>query len=215
LVLDLVVASFTSFFVTIDPIGVLPIFSSLTAHLPAAERRKVAVRGSALALVILFGFALGGEALLDGLGIGMPAFRIAGGLLLLVIAGEMLFQRRNERRAQSVDVAATGEADALAVFPLAVPLLAGPAALTASVLLMSEQAGNAVAQAVVLSTLALVMLGTAVLLVLAARVTGLLGRGAIDVVTRLLGIVLAALAIQFVIDGVFQALDQRLPGSLP
>ncbi len=213
--LDLVVASFTSFFVTIDPVGVVPIFLSLTAHLPARERRKVALKGTALAAAILVGFALAGEALLAWLGVGMPAFRIAGGLLLLVIAGEMLFERRNERRAQRADSAAEGEADALAVFPLAVPLLAGPAALTAAVLMMSEHAGDTAAQGTVLATLLGVMAGAGALLLLSAKVASLLGRGAIDVTTRLLGIVLAALAIQFVLDGIFQALDERLANVLP
>ncbi|MFP4127066.1 MAG: MarC family protein [Alphaproteobacteria bacterium] len=208
--IDLVVAAFTSFFVTIDPVGVVPIFLSLTAHLPPVQRRRVAVKGTALAAAILLGFALVGEALLAWLGVGMPAFRIAGGLLLLVIAGEMLFERRNERRAQRADSAAAGEADALAVFPLAVPLLAGPAALTASVLLMSEHAGDAAAQGTVLATLLVVMVGAGALLLLAAKVASLLGRGAIDVTTRLLGIVLAALAVQFVLDGVFQAVGDRL-----
>lgn len=212
--LDLVAASFTSFFVTIDPVGVVPIFLSLTAHLPAAERRRVALRGVGIAAVILVAFALVGEALLDWLGVGMPAFRIAGGLLLLVIAGEMLFERRNERRAQRADSAAEGEADALAVFPLAVPLLAGPAALTAAVLMMSEQAGDVAARATVLATLLAVMVVAGALLLVAARVASLLGRGAIDVLTRLLGIILAALAVQFVLDGVFQALDTRLADVL-
>jgi multiple antibiotic resistance protein len=212
--LDLVVAAFTSFFVTIDPIGVVPIFLSLTAHLPSAERRKVALKGTALAAAILVGFALVGEAMLAWLGIGMPAFRIAGGLLLLVIAGEMLFERRNERRAQRADSAAEGEADALAVFPLAVPLLAGPAALTAAILMMSEQAGEPAAQATVLATLLGVMTAAGALLLVSARVASLLGRGAIDVVTRLLGIVLAALAIQFVLDGVFEAIGERV-AALP
>jgi multiple antibiotic resistance protein len=213
--LDLVVASFTSFFVTIDPIGVVPIFLSLTARLPASERRRVALRGTAVAAVVLVGFALVGEALLAWLGVGMAAFRIAGGLLLLVVAGEMLFERRNERRAQRADSAAEGEADALAVFPLAVPLLAGPAALTAAVLMMSEQAGDTADQLTVLATLLVVITGAGALLLLASRVAGLLGRGAIDVVTRLLGIVLAALAIQFVLDGVFQAVGERLPNVAP
>ena len=213
--LDLVVASFSSFFVTIDPIGVVPIFLSLTAHLAPAERRRVALKGTVIAALLLVGFALAGEALLDWLGIGMPAFRIAGGLLLLVIAGEMLFERRNERRAQRADSAAEGEADALAVFPLAVPLLAGPAALTAAVLMMSEHAGDPAAQGTVLATLLGVMAGAGVLLLVSAKVASLLGRGAIDVTTRLLGIVLAALAIQFVLDGIFQALGERLPNVLP
>jgi multiple antibiotic resistance protein len=213
--LDLVVASFSSFFVTIDPIGVVPIFLSLTAHLAPAERRRVALKGTAIAALLLVGFALAGEALLNWLGVGMPAFRIAGGLLLLVIAGEMLFERRNERRAQRADSAAEGEADALAVFPLAVPLLAGPAALTAAVLMMSEQASDVAGRTTVLATLLAVMVVAGVLLLVAARVASLLGRGAIDVLTRLLGIILAALAIQFVLDGVFQALDQRLADVLP
>ena len=213
--LDLVVASSSSFFVTIDPIGVVPIFLSLTAHLAPAERRRVALKGTVIAALLLVGFALAGEALLDWLGIGMPAFRIAGGLLLLVIAGEMLFERRNERRAQRADSAAEGEADALAVFPLAVPLLAGPAALTAAVLMMSEHAGDPAAQGTVLATLLGVMAGAGVLLLVSAKVASLLGRGAIDVTTRLLGIVLAALAIQFVLDGIFQALGERLPNVLP
>ncbi len=205
--LDLVVASFTTFFVTIDPIGVVPIFLSLTSRLPAEQRRRVALRGAFIATVVLLLFVLVGADLLAALGISMPAFRIAGGLLLLLIAAEMLFERRNQRRAHSAESLADEESEQVAVFPLAVPLLAGPGAIAASVLLTDAQAGRPAAQAAVLATLLLVMAITALLLLLAARIASVIPQSLTDVITRLLGILLAALAVQFVLDGIFNAID--------
>ena len=209
--LDLVAGVFATFFVTIDPIGVVPIFSSLTARMAPARRRRVALTGVGVATAVLLLFVLAGDALLAALGISMPAFRIAGGLLLLWIAAEMLFERRNQRRAQSAENAADDENDTVAVFPLAVPLLAGPGAITAAVLLMSAEAGDPAGQATVVATLVAVMALTALMLVAAARAASFIPAALVDVITRLLGILLAALAVQFVLDGVFAAIVALAP----
>lgn len=210
---DVVLAALATFVVTIDPIGVVPIFLSLTAHLPAAKRRAIAIKGVVTGTVILLLFALAGDSILGALGISMPAFRIAGGLLLLWIAAEMLFERRNRRRAQSAETLADDDGDEVAVFPLAVPLLAGPGAITATVLLMSAAAGDPGQQAMVLGALVVTMMCTFGLLLLAARVASLIPSSLTDVITRLLGLLLAALAVQFVLDGVFNAV--RGAGLVP
>lgn len=194
-------------FVAIDPIGVVAIFVSLTASIPASARRRVALKGTGVATLVLVLFALVGETVLASLGIGMPAFRIAGGLLLLLIAGEMLFERRNQRRSRSAEAIQTGDDDDVAVFPLAVPLLAGPGAMTAVVLLMNDAQGSLPAQATVLATLLVVMGLSLAMMLLAAAASRHIGRRVVDVITRLLGVLLAALAVQFIIDGVRRAFD--------
>jgi multiple antibiotic resistance protein len=189
------VAAFTALFVVIDPIGLAPIFVALTAGMTPPERRGVAVRACVIAAGILVVFAVAGEAVLNFIGISMPAFRIAGGLLLFLTALEMLFEKRTQRR--------EGQADAPppdpSVFPLALPLTAGPGAI-ATMILLTDEAG-AVETVQVLG----VMLGVIALVFVLFEAAGVLerwlGATGINVVTRLLGMLLAALSVQFVIDG--------------
>ncbi len=200
---DVVLPAFATLFVVIDPLGLVPVFVALTADYDVAERRRIALRAILIAGLVLLAFALFGDALLGLLGIGLPAFRIAGGLMLLLIALEMVFERRTSRRSRSAQRArAAGAWEEITVFPLAVPLLAGPGAITSILLLMSRHQGDLAMQAVILAVLFVVLVLCLLIFWLAAPIDRLLGPVVTNVITRLLGIILAALAVQYVVDGV-------------
>ena len=200
--IDTALTAFVTLFVIIDPVGLTPIFLALTHDMTAAARRAVAARACLIGLLVMAAFGLVGEALLQVVGIGLPAFRIAGGILLFLIAVEMLFERRSERRGRAAERAEAEEAGPdPSVFPLAVPLLAGPGALASMILLMGRAAGDLPAQAAVMGVMAGVVALAYVLFRLSGVLGRFLGRTGINVVTRLLGMLLAALAVQFVIDG--------------
>ena len=204
---DLIPNAFATLFVAIDPLGLLPVFLALTAGAGAAERRRIALRGTLIGGGVLLAFALLGDRLLGLLGIGLPAFRVAGGLMLLVIAFEMVFERRSERRTRSAEGAkADPVREDVAVFPVAIPLIAGPGAITAVVLLMGRYQGEPLLQAAVLAVLALVLGLSLATFLLVERIERLLGATGTTVASRLLGILLAALAVQFVLDGIALAL---------
>lgn len=189
--------------VTIDPIGTAPMFAALTAAQAAEERRRTALRGVTIAACILLGFALVGEPLLAALGIGLPAFRTAGGILLLLLSIDMLMVRHSGLRTTTAsEEAESGQRADISVFPLAIPLIAGPGALTSVVLLMSEAGDDYGRKASVLGELALVLLIALFCFRGAGRLMQWLGITGVNVVTRVSGILLAALAVQFVIDGV-------------
>jgi multiple antibiotic resistance protein len=169
----------------------------------ADERRRVAIRACLIAFAIMAFFGLGGDIVLKALGVGLPAFRIAGGLLLFWIAFEMVFERRNNRKAQTADVAITEDhIRNVAAFPLAIPLMAGPGAITAMILLAGRADGDPARLGALLALLALGILACLVVFLTAERVSRLLGITGNVVLTRLLGVILAALAVQFVIDGI-------------
>lgn len=210
--LDYLLNAFATLLVVIDPIGLAPIFLAVTRGAPADIRRTIAVRASIIASAILVAFALTGTAVLTFLGISLPAFRIAGGLLLFWIAFEMVFERREKRKQASAEQALQNDHPALkasaleemrqiAVFPLAIPLIAGPGAISATIL-MASQAPDTVA----LGLLILIVLGLIasclLVFVAAERVDRYLGDTGRSVLTRLLGVLLAALSVQFVADGV-------------
>ncbi|MEM8553845.1 MAG: MarC family protein [Pseudomonadota bacterium] len=188
----------TTLFVMIDPIGLTPIFVALTGGMSASDRRRIALRSCAIAFGILALFGLTGMALLNAIGITLPAFRIAGGLLLFLIAVDMLFETRTQRREGQEPKTATDPS----VFPLATPLIAGPGAIAAMVLLTTEgpEVGWA-SIATVLAAMASVMACVLALFSVAGVIERALGRTGVLVVTRLLGMLLAALAVQFVLDG--------------
>lgn len=189
--------------VTIDPIGTAPMFAALTAAHSPAERRRVAIRGVVIAGGVLLGFALIGEWLLSALGIELAAFRIAGGVLLLLLSIDMVMVRHSGLRTTTEgEEAESGQRSDISVFPLAIPLTAGPGAMTSVVLLMSAAGGDPTRSAVVIGEL-LAVLALALLCFLGAgRLMKLLGITGVNVVTRVSGLLLAALAIQFGIDGV-------------
>ena len=203
---DLVLSTFIAFFVTIDPIGLGPMFAGLTAGMDTRHRRRTAIKGVLIGTGLLFGFAFIGELLLTSLGIGVGAFRIAGGILLLLVAVEMVFARESGLRTATEDEKqeAKNRAD-ISVFPLAIPLIAGPGAMTSVVLLMGRAEGDLAMQAIVLAVLSGVLLSTLVVLLFAAEVSRFLGVTGINVINRVLGILLTALACQFVIDGISES----------
>src|SRR6478752_4543157 len=200
---DFISAALVTILVTLDPPALAPIFVSLTRGMNAAERKRVAVRAALIAFCILAFFGLGGEILLRLLGVGIPAFRISGGLLLFWIAFEMVFERRNERKQHTADVAITEDhIRNVAAFPLAIPLMAGPGAITAIILLAGRAGGNLAMLGSLAVICGLVIASCLVTFLMATPIARLLGVTGNVVLTRLLGVILAALAVQFVIDGV-------------
>ena len=203
MLLDYISAALVTMLVTLDPPALAPIFVSLTRGMNAAERRRVAVRASLISFGILAFFGLGGEVLLRLLGVGIPAFRISGGLLLFWVAFEMVFERRNERKQHTADIAITEDhIRNVAAFPLAIPLMAGPGAITAVILLAGRADGNVAYLSALLILIALGILICLVVFSAADRVSRWLGVTGNVVLTRLLGVILAGLAVQFIIDGV-------------
>ena len=191
------ITAFVTMFVVIDPIGLAPLFVALTQDVPERQRRNIALRACAIGMAILIVFALFGESILTFIGISMPAFRVAGGILLFLTALDMLFERRTKRRE---DQSGEDDYDDPSVFPLAIPLIAGPGAI-ASVILLTGQKPGLEGLALVLAITALV-LGVCLALFLASSLLErALGKTGITVVTRLLGMLLAALSVQFVLDG--------------
>lgn len=203
---DLLINAFTTLLVTTDPPGLAPIFLGLTLGMSRAQRRQVALRGSLIAFGILAVFALFGAGVLNVLGISIGAFRIAGGLLLFWIAFEMIFEKRQDRKEKTSETAITKDhMHNVAVFPLALPLIAGPGAISATILLAGrlESAVDRI-QLIVLIALCLLIVFAA--LVIADRLDKFLGVTGRTILERLLGVILAALAAQFVVDGAKAAL---------
>ncbi|MCC7347717.1 MAG: MarC family protein [Variibacter sp.] len=201
--LDYALSALVTLLVVVDPVGLAPIFLSLTRHLPPEARRRVALLAAGLAAVVLIAFALVGDWLLRQLGISLPAFRIAGGLLLFAIAFEMVYGQRTEREARTAeDAVLKDHYHNIAAFPLAVPLLAGPGAITATLLLSGQAAGRPATLATLLAVIVAVAVACIAVFWLAARIGQVLGATGNSLLTRLMGVVLAALAVQYVIDGV-------------
>jgi multiple antibiotic resistance protein len=196
-------AAFVALFVVVGPLEAAPIFLALTKSLGGAGRRRTAVLATSVAAGVLLAFALGGGAALGGLGISMPAFRIAGGILLLLVAVDLLFARASGLSSitEREEAEAQAAAHEIAVFPIAIPLLAGPGAMTGVVLLMDQAQGSLAAQAAVIGILLVVMALTLAILWLAETIVRAIGIIGLNVVSRIAGILLAALAVQFVLDG--------------
>ena len=191
-----VVAAFVTLFVVVDPIGLSPIFVALTQGASARARRGIALRACIVAAVLLAAFGLFGEEILAFIGISMPAFQIAGGLLLFLTALDMLFERRTQRREDK-----TGGGDDPSVFPLAMPLIAGPGAMAAMILLTGQAQGDPVGVVAVHLVMLAVIALVCVMFLAAGLIERGLGRIGTLVVTRLLGMLLGALSVQFVLDG--------------
>lgn len=203
---DLLVNALTTLLVTLDPPGLAPIFLSLTVGLSRQERFQVATRGSLIAFFILAAFAVFGNGILGLLGISIGAFRIAGGLLLFWIAFEMIFEKRQERKEKTGENATVKDhIHNIAVFPLALPLIAGPGAISATILLAGSFP-TAIERTQLLIVIALSMFSLFLALVIAERIDRFLGVTGRAILTRLLGVILAALAVQFVVDGVKSAM---------
>jgi len=193
------ITAFVALFVVIDPIGLAPLFVALTAGMSPQKRRAIGIRACLVAVGILLVFSIFGTSILTFAGISMPAFRIAGGILLFITALDMLFERRQKRREDSAEEDDLDDDDP-SVFPLAIPLIAGPGSITTIILLVGQTEGTtgyAAVMGVLLGILALVLL----MFFSASAIERLLGKTGITVVTRLLGMLLAALSVQFVLDG--------------
>ena len=198
---ELFVSAFATLFVVIDPPGCAPIFAGLTAGASAAHRRAMAIRAVFVAAIILVVFGLFGRSLLGGLGISLYSFRIAGGIMLFLIALDMVFEKRTQRREERAEkIRETPEVEDVSVFPMAMPMIAGPGSI-ATVMLLMARARGAAESALVLGAMAAIMVLTFVALAAAGPLMRLLGERIEAVVTRLLGVLLAALAAQYVIDG--------------
>ena len=199
--IELFISAFITFFVVIDPPGCAPIYASLTGDASARDRRVMAIRAIFVATIILLIFALFGEQLLSALGISLDSFRIAGGIMLFIIALEMVFEKRTERREnRAQDVMDNPEVDDVSIFPMAMPMIAGPGSIAAVMLLVSKHSGLENAM-VILGALSAVLLLTLLGLLAAGPLMRILGHKTEQVITRLLGVLLGALAIQFIIDG--------------
>jgi multiple antibiotic resistance protein len=192
------VSAFVTLLVVIDPIGMGPVFLGVTRGLDEAIRRRVALEASLIAFCVLAGAALIGDWLLAKLGISLAAFRIAGGLLLFAIAFEMVFQRRNERKIEQAGQLGA----AMATFPLAVPLMAGPGGITAMVLLAGRLGYTPLALGALIAILGVMMLACYLVFLSAVKLERLMGPQGEALLGRLLGVLLAALAVQYVADGV-------------
>jgi multiple antibiotic resistance protein len=200
--LDFTISALVTLFVVVDPIGLAPTFLAITHGLPRKARKDVALRASIIAGAILIGIALIGNWMFRTLGISLPAFRIAGGLLLFAIAFEMVFGVRMRRETQAAEQALEEHVRNIAAFPLAIPLMAGPGAITATVLLDGRANGDPVLIGILLAVVVFVAAASFVAFFFAARISRLLGLTGNIVLSRLLGVLLAALAVQFAIDGI-------------
>ncbi|MCC6776233.1 MAG: MarC family protein [Hyphomicrobiales bacterium] len=204
--LDYFINALVTLAVTVDPVGLVPAFLAVTHGVPAPARHSVSVRACFIAASILTGTALVGDWLLGRLGISLPAFRIAGGLLLLWVAYEMVFGVRIERQSKQAEEAMEERVRNVAAFPLAIPLMAGPGAITATLLLSAQTQGRPLTLAFLIAAVVIVVGGCFAAFVLAAQIGRVLGITGNIVSSRLLGVVLAALAVQFMIDGVRSAI---------
>jgi multiple antibiotic resistance protein len=203
------VTSFVTLFVIIDPIGLAPFFVAITQGMSARRRRSVALRAVMVGGGVLFLFSIFGESVLGFVGISMPAFRIAGGILLFLTALEMLFNRRSQRREDQSEDDSEGDPS---VFPLAIPLIAGPGAITSVILLTEKhQGGLGVGQVTMVMVSVLILVY--VMFAIGPVLERLLGKIGINVVTRILGMLLAALAVQFVMDGITTFSEHMRPGA--
>ena len=199
--IELYISSLITFFVVIDPPGCAPIYAGLTAGATPVHARAMALRAVLVAAGILLVFALFGEALLHGLGISLASFRIAGGIMLFLIALEMVFEKRTERREDRAAKVAAEPHEDVSIFPMAMPMIAGPGSIASVMLLMGRNEGIE-RSLVVLGALATILLLTLVSLLAAGPIMRVLGAKIEAVITRLLGVLLASLAVQFVIDGI-------------
>jgi len=206
--IELFTTAFITLAVIIDPPGCAPIFASLTSGTDAGHRRRMAIRSALIAWAILMFFALLGKPMLHALGISLASFRIAGGVMLFMIALDMVFERRTERREERArEIEGTPEAEDISVFPMAIPMIAGPGSI-ATVMLLTARADGLSEGLVVLGAMTLVILLTLIALLAAGPLMKAIGSKLEAMITRILGVILAALAVQFVLDG----LERSLPG---
>jgi multiple antibiotic resistance protein len=208
--IELFGSALVTFLVIIDPPGCAPIFAGLTRDATAAHRRVMAVRASLIAWAILMFFGLLGRPMLHALGISLASFRIAGGVMLFMIALDMVFERRTQRRENRAhEIEGTPEADDISVFPMAIPMIAGPGSI-ASAMLWVSRTERPIEIAIILAAISVVIVLTLLALLAAGPIMRLIGEKLEAMITRILGVILAALAAQFIIDGLKQSFPSLL-----
>ena len=195
--LEVFIQAFVLYFVVIDPIGNTPIFMSITQSQNEKEKYQTAIEGVIIATIVLITFSIIGQFLLSYLNISLESFRIAGGIILFLIAIEMLFNKRQERKEKILDQAK----DKLSIFPLAIPLLAGPAAITSVIVIATKYQGDLILQSISILGLVAVMLITLLFFLLLAKSDKFLKKNITNIISRVIAIILAALSIQYIIDG--------------
>jgi len=196
--LEVFIQAFVLYFVVIDPIGNTPIFMSITQLQNEKEKRQTAIEAVVIATIILILFSIIGQFVLSYLKISLESFRIAGGIILFLIAIEMLFNKRQERKQQVLEQTK----DKLSIFPLAIPILAGPAAITSVIVIAIEYQGNILLQSISLIGLVMVMIMTLIFFLLLAKSDKFLNKNITNIISRVIAIILAALSIQYIIDGI-------------
>ncbi len=209
MLIEFLINAFAMLFVTIDPIGLAPVFLAVTAGATSTERRQIAIKAVIISGITLMAFFFAGRQLLNVLGISQAAFQVAGGLLLFIIAVEMVFEHRQKRKAESAEkVVEQEDLSQTAVFPLAIPLIAGPATISA-IILLAGQAPGVTGQVGLIAVLLSVLVLSFFVFLLAARIDKLLGSTVQLIITRLFGVILAALSVQFVADGIFSLIEMH------
>ena len=206
-VLDVALTAFVTLFVIIDPIGLLPIFIGLTKGTSLSHQRRMAIKGTLIGGATLIFFALLGDRFLSLLGVSLPSFRIAGGVMLFLMALEMVFDKRSKRRESSAEtmrdeIHSNETFDDISVFPLSIPLISGPGAIASIMLLISANRDSIVHQATVMVVLGVVLLIAFILFMLAPKFEKLMGVTFTQIVSRVLGVILGALAVQYIVDGI-------------
>ena len=196
--LEIFLQYFVLYFVVIDPIGTTPLFLVVTKGLNAKDKNKVAFEGVLIATIVLLFFAFFGNYVLKYLSISFPAFTIAGGVILFLIALEMLFDIRSERKKRSIN----DKRDKISIFPIAIPLLAGPAAITSVILTISQAEGSYSLLIINIICLISVMLVSFVILRVFTKFQKFINEKIINIFSRVIGIILAALSIQYILDGI-------------
>ncbi|UTW55609.1 MarC family protein [Kordiimonas sp. SCSIO 12610] len=198
---DAFIAAFIALFVIVDPVGIAPVFAGLTQGSTREHQRKMAIKGTIIGTLILIFFASVGQPFFKVLGISLDALRVAGGVMLFIIAVEMVFEKRTERKQETAEKLDEHFED-ISVFPIALPLLAGPGAIATVMLLMANYKGDIAAQGAIVGALILVMLITVITFFMAGKVMEWMGPSVNAVLTRVLGVILAALASQYILDGI-------------
>ncbi len=203
--IELAIASFVTFFVVIDAVGVAPVFAALTSVGDPSYARRMAIKATVVATLILYFFAFAGSWLLKQVGISLDAFRAAGGALLFLIALDMVFEKRQQRqksRADQVLAEEAGVPEDISVFPIGIPMIAGPGSIATAMLYMQNTGGDPISTVIVASAIGANLLLTCLIFLASGPLMRVMGESVAGAVTRIFGVILSALAVQLLIDGI-------------
>ena len=196
--LEIFIQTFFLYFIVIDPLGTTPLFLTVTQHMETKDKIKTALSATTIAAVILLFFALVGSSLLSYLNISFPAFTIAGGIILFLISIEMLFDKRQQRKEEDINFSS----DRVSVFPLATPLIAGPAGITSVIVSVSNIGNDFGSQIVGMFSLVIVLCITFIIFFIASKSSKVINKKVISVISRVIAIILAGLSVQYILDGI-------------